>query len=438
MKKKMVIIGAGSAMFTQGLVADLISKKPGGHSWKLALVDIDETVLNNIAMLVKKMIEHKQADIELEWSVDRCDCLTDADYIVTTIGVGSRRAWEKDVFIPRKYGINQPVGDTAMAGGISRAMRMVPAMLSIVKDVMRLAPDAMFFNYSNPMAIICRAIRKELNYDMTGLCMGTVESQWHIADFMGWDRNSVTSLAAGINHCTFIYDLRFEGNDAWPMVREKIDSLSSNELNNLRQPFAWSFFMKYGAFPAPGDRHITEFFTEYFPNGEYYGRKLGFDAFSFENTILHGDKIHNDMTKTARSPEPLGDDFFQNFHGEHEQLIDIIDSTQRDDRGIFYMNVENNGAVPNLPDWTVLEIPTVAGAAGQMPVHLNNFPDILAGFTMRFLSGIEIAADAAIKGDRLLMIEAILSGGYIRDRKAVGKMVDELIAAHIDNLPQFK
>ncbi len=434
MKKKLVIIGAGSAMFTQGLVMDLIKKKPGGHQWKLALVDIDGEILDDIVKLVTKMLREKEADIELEWSVDRCDCLPGADYIVTTIGVGGRRAWEQDVFIPRKYGINQPVGDTAMPGGISRAMRMIPSMLDIVRDTMRLAPNARFFNYSNPMAIICRAVRKALNYPITGLCIGTVGIEWYIADFMGWDRRRVTSEAAGINHCTFIYDYRLDGREALPMIREKLEKEDPLKLD---EPWAWSFFQKYGAFPAPGDRHITEFFTEHFPGGVYYGKKLGYDAFSFEGTINWGDRIYADTIKAARSPEPLGEEFFTHFHGEHEQLMDIIDSTERDLRSIFYMNVQNCGTIPNLPDWAVLEMPAVAGASGPRPVYLDNFPDILAGFTMRFLSTIEIAVDAALKGDRRLMEEAILSGGYISDRAAVHKMVEELLAIHKAYLPQF-
>ena len=452
MRKKLVIIGAGSAMFTQGLAADLITKQPGGAKWHLSLVDIDEKVLDGIVRLVKKMIDAKKADIELSWSTDRRDCLPGADYVVTTIGVGGRRAWEQDVFIPRKYGIHQQVGDTAMPGGISRAMRMVPAMLAITKDVIRYCPNAYFFNYSNPMAIICRAIRKKLNYPITGLCIGTAALEWYIADYMGYDRNKVTSLAAGINHCTFIYDFTYEVKNAWPYVRKKLleeygdffmnindKDLSDKKIDKnilaLGEPFSWSFFLKYGAFPAPGDRHITEFFTEYFPNGKYFGRVLGHDAFSFEKTIEMGDKIHDDIMKTAYSPEPLGEEFFTHFHGEHEQLMDIINSIELDLRETYYMNVQNNGAIPNLPSWAVVEMPAIATATGPKPMMLDNFPDTLASFITRFLSVIEITVDASLNGDRRLMEEAILAGGYITDRNAVRSMVDDLLIAQKEYLP---
>ncbi len=452
MKKKMVIIGAGSAMFTQGLVTDLIESNPGGHEWSIALCDIDEKVLNDVTLLVRKMLDAKHLDVELTSSPNRCDVLPGADYVVSTIGVGGRRAWEKDVYIPRKYGIFQPVGDTAMPGGISRAMRMVPAMVDIVKDTKRLAPNAHFFNYSNPMAVICRALNKAVDFPVTGLCMGTADSEWYIADYMGYDRKRVTSLAAGINHCTFIYDYRLDGKDVKNEIREKIskeykDRLGSDiidqhqpkedDMFNIGEPFAWDFFLKYGAFPAPGDRHITEFFTEYFRGGEYYGKKLGVDAYSFEETIEWGDKIFDKMVSLAHSDEDLPEEFFDHSHGEQEQLIGIIDAIERDSRKTYYVNVPNRGAVPNLPQWAVVEIPAVATAGGLVPMYLNNYPNHLACMTTRFLAGVEMTADAALKGDKQLMAEAIMMSGCINDKNAVKKMVDELIEAQKEYLPQF-
>lgn len=152
---------------------------------------------------------------------------------------------------------------------------------------------------------------------------------------------------------------------------------------------------------------------------------------------MWGDKIHDDSIKAARSPEPLGEEFFTHFHGESEQLMEVIDSTECDRRGLYYMNVQNNDAIPNLPPWAVVEMPVLVAAAGMFPVHLGKFPDMLASFTMRFLFGIEIAVDAAIQGDRRLMEEAILTGGYITDRMTVRRMVDELLLAQKQYLPQF-
>ena len=136
-RRRIVIIGAGSAVFTQGLVADLILT---GRPWHLSLVDIDAGALAAAAGLSRRMVQEREADIAIDASQDRRELLPGADAVVTTIGVGGRRAWEADVFIPRRYGIFQPVGDTVMPGGISRALRMVPAMVDIARDVMAICP----------------------------------------------------------------------------------------------------------------------------------------------------------------------------------------------------------------------------------------------------------------------------------------------------------
>lgn len=452
MKRKMVIIGAGSAMFTQGLVTDLIRSQPGGQEWSIALCDTDEQALKDVTRLVQKMLRTKNLPVELTSSPDRCEILPGADYVISTIGVGGRRAWEQDVFIPRKYGVYQPVGDTAMPGGISRAMRMVPAMIGIVEDTKRLAPNAHFFNYSNPMAVICRALSKAVDFPVTGLCIGTAESEWFIADCMGYDRSRVSSLAAGINHCTFLYDYFLDGKSVVKEIREKMQKVFAEEilLSKSRSeeersdaliafgnPFSWEFFLKYGAYPAPGDRHITEFFTEYFPNGSYYGKTLGIDAYSFEGTIRWGDEIFDRMVELSRSDEELPADFLERSHGEHEQLISIIDSIERDARKTFYVNLPNRGAISNLPPWAVVEMPAVASARGLTPLYLSGFPTPLASMTNRFLAGVEMTAEAALTGDRQLMLEAIMMGGYMKDEASAKKMMEELIETQKQYLPQF-
>ena len=139
MRNKIVLIGAGSAVFTKGLVLDILERKE--QQWHVALVDTDEHALNTIRRVCEKMIAHMGTDTELSASTDRCDVLPGADYVVSTIGVGGRRAWEQDVFIPRKYGVYQPVGDTIGPGGISRAMRMIPQLVDIAKELERITKD---------------------------------------------------------------------------------------------------------------------------------------------------------------------------------------------------------------------------------------------------------------------------------------------------------
>ncbi len=455
MAKKLVLIGAGSAMFTQGLVADMILS-PDLGPWELGLVDIDPQALETAAGLCRRMVEAKGAEITLTASTNRRELLPGADVVVTTIGVGGRRAWEADVFIPRKYGIYQPVGDSVMPGGISRAMRMIPALVEIARDVQALCPGAWFFNYANPMTANCWAIRRATGVPVVGLCHGVFHVERELATFIGAPPEEVTSLYAGLNHLTFIFDLRWKGRDAWPLVRARLAQERGEPFDSealaarfpemgapggafraADNPFSWSLFETYGAYPAVNDRHVVEFFPERFPGGRYYGKTLGVDAFSFEATIAWGDRIYEDMRAQALGEKPLDAAIFERAEGEHEQLLNILRSIERDERRIFSANLPNNGAVPNLPADAILELPAVATARGLRPFQLPDFPDTLAAIIVRKLAATRLTVEAALTGDRGLFVEALLADGAVTDPEAARKMGEELLEAHRQYLPNF-
>ncbi|MEZ4669659.1 MAG: hypothetical protein R3E39_17270 [Anaerolineae bacterium] len=451
MSKKIVLIGAGSAMFTQGLVADLILSPQLGP-YHLGLVDIDPDALAVAVGLSRKLVEAKGADLTVSGSTDRRDLLPGADVVLMTVGVGGRRAWEQDVFIPRKYGVYQPVGDSMMPGGVSRAMRMIPALVAIAKDVKELCPNALFINYSNPMTANCWAIRKETGLPVIGLCHGAFRVERELAQIAGVPPEEVSSVAIGLNHLTFFYDLRWKGRDAWPLIREKLTHelqpgpdnrpypKSGNTFNDGsigNNPFSWSLFQSYGGYPSANDRHVVEFFPERFPGGQYYGMQLGIDAYSVEDIIAWGDGIYADMRAQALGEKPLDSRLLERKVGEHEQLLEILTSIEHDQRRIFYANLPNEGAVPNLPADAILELPTVAMSGGMRPIHFDNFPDTLAAIINRKLSGIRLTVEAALTGDRNLFVEALLADGAVNDRGIATAMMDELLEAHRAYLPNF-
>jgi alpha-galactosidase len=456
MTKKIVLVGAGSAMFTQGLVADLILS-PDLGPWELGLVDIAPQALETAQGLSRRMVEAKEADIAISASTDRHDILPGADAVVMTVGVGGRRGWEKDVFIPRKYGIYQPVGDSVMPGGISRAMRMIPALVDIARDVMELCPDALCINYSNPMTANCWAIRKATDLPVVGLCHGVFHVERQLAAFIGAPPGEVTSLFVGLNHLTFIFDLRWRGRDAWPLVRARLaeERGQSHDLEKVAQgfpemgatsesfkgadnPFSWSLFETYGAYPAVNDRHVSEFFPERFPEGRYHGGKtLGVDAFSFEGTVAWGDEIYEDMQAQALGEKPLDEQIFERAEGEHEQLLNILRSIECDERRVFSANLPNCGAVPNLPYEAILELPAAATATGLRPLQIHDFPDPLAAIINRKLTAASLTVEAALTGDRGLFVEALLADGAVSDPEVARRMGSELLEAHRQHLPNF-
>lgn len=432
MRKKLVLIGAGSAMFTQGLLADIIKEESLGP-WEVGLVDTDPEALSVAYNLAKKMVDAKDANIKVEQSTDRKDLLPNADIVITTIGVGGRRAWETDVLIPRKYGIYQPVGDTVGPGGLSRAMRMIPAMKEIAEDILKLCPDALFINYANPMTAICRALRKFTEIKVTGLCIGVYETEKYLAEVLGIPHQEVTSIAIGLNHLTFIIDFRHKGENVFPRLRQH-----AKETGRINEnPFSWSLFDIYGAYPAVNDRHVVEFFLDRFPNGKYYGKTLGIDVFSVEKIIEMGDSIYAEMSKLSKPETRLNSEVFSKFSGEHSQTLEIITSIYKDQRKIFSANLPNYGTIPNLSSYAVPEMPAVASSRGFLPLRIDYFPDSLAAIINKRLACVELTVDAALEGNRRLMAEAMLVDGAVRDKDTAEKITNELLKAHKGFLPQF-
>lgn len=428
MKEKIVLIGAGSAEFTRGLVADVIRS---GVETDLALVDSDPAALETAERLVAKMIAARHAPVALTAATDRRAVLGGATAVICTVGVGGRRAWEQDVFIPRKHGIFVPVGDTVGPGGSSRALRMIPAMVAIAKDVLDLASDALFFNYSNPMAPVCRAIRKATGANVIGLCHGV----FHVADYLARELNvakdELRYTAIGINHLTWFTEVRANGRDMLPALHE----IAARKIGPDDSPFSWQLLRMFGAFPAVLDRHVTEFFPHFFRTGSYYGRTLGVDAFSFEDTIASGDRKYAEMHADAHSPQPLGADYFERLGGEHEQVLDIIAAIRNERGQIFSANLPNSGQAPNLPHAAIVEGPAIADGAGLRAITQSPLSAAVAGTLATRYQWVETIVEAALEGSRAKFIQALVLDGYVTSLDQAAALADDLLAAQAAYLP---
>jgi alpha-galactosidase len=451
--EKVVLIGAGSAVFTRGLVSDLIRS---GIEADLALVDIDPTALEVAERLSKKMVDFKEAKLNISAYIDRRDALRGATIVICTIGVGGRRAWEKDVFIPRNHGIYVPVGDTVGPGGSSRAMRMIPPMVSIAEDVLELCPNALFFNYGNPMAAVCRAVRKATGANMIGLCHGVIDTARHLSKILGVPFEQLQYNAVGINHETWFTQIRVNGKDAMPQMRDIARqrvaaappmntpagtnpswAKNSGPFGNGIDPFSWQLLLSFGGFPAPLDRHVTEFFPQFFRDGTYYGMRLGVDAFSFEGTIHAGDTGYEQMKADAFSSIPLDAEYFAHLGGEHEQVVDIILSIRGDQNNIFSANLPNNGQVANLPTEAIVESPVLANSAGLHPLMQPPLPPGIAGALATRFQWVETIVEAALEGSREKFIQALILDGYVTSLSQAEALADELLSAQAEYLPGY-
>jgi len=451
---KVVLIGAGSTVFTQRLVSDIILSGEADR-WELALVDIDPVTLDAVDRLVHKMLAFKGVEFPIVSTTDRRKVLQGADFVITTIAVGGRRGWERDIVVPRKHGIYQPVGDTAMPGGISRAMRMIPQMVAIAEDVAKLCPKAHFFNYANPMTAICRAIRLKTGVPVIGLCHGVHHVEGLLARLLDTPEASISTYGVGVNHLTFLTKILCDGKDAAPVLRAKLNQQRPLVAQEIREkddwpntvtgraircsddPFTWSIYDRYGVFPVAMDRHITEFYPERFPQGQYYGRTLGVDAFPIDDRIALGDTWFDEMLAVARSADPLPSSYFENVPGESEQLVEIMKALLFDRRGVFSVNIPNNGAVPGFPPEAVLEMSALAGGNGIMALHSQGLHPTLTAKLLSKVAAVEVTVEAALTGRFDLMVEALLTDGSVSDPDKATCLARDLIEAHKIYLPQF-
>jgi alpha-galactosidase len=301
------------------------------------------------------------------------------------------------------------------------------------------------------MAPVCRAVRKATGAKVVGLCHGVFHVAEYLARALGVAPAELRYTAVGINHLTWFLSVRGGGQDLLPRLREiaprqaartpdpswrlgggrdDADEVSPN-------PFSWRLFQLFDAFPAVLDRHVTEFFPQFFREGRYYGATLGVDyaGYSFEDTIAFGDRIYAEMREEALAPRPLPDDYFDRLSGEHEQVIDIIDSIRRDRGLVFSANLPNTGQAPNLPPDGIVESPAVADGEGLRPIAQPPLPAALAGTLATRYMWAETVVDAALEGSRAKFVQALILDGYVSSLEQAATLADDLLAAQAAYLP---
>jgi alpha-galactosidase len=186
------------------------------------------------------------------------------------------------------------------------------------------------------------------------------------------------------------------------------------------------------------DRHVTEFFPWMFAReGGYYGKTLGTECYSFERTIACGDRDFERMSEDAFSSGPLGEEYFERISGEHEQVMEIIESIRMDKRRVYSANLPNRALVLNLPGEAILELPASAGKGGLMPLVVGELPSALAGILAMRLAWVETVVEAALEGSREKFIQALVLDGAVESLEQATGLADELLQAQAEHLPWY-
>jgi alpha-galactosidase len=433
MAPRIVIIGGGSFQWVPKLCCDLVNT-PSLAEADLVLEDIDSAPLADMAGFVRDLVERARVPMRVTSTTDQRAALEGADYVVVCISTGGFASMARDLEVPEGHGIRQSVGDTVGPGGISRALRNIPVLVGIARDMEDICPDAWLLNITNPMTTLCRAVTRATAIKTVGLCHEVTIAQRTFAKLLDADFNDFGLALAGVNHLPLVTAMEVAGEDAFDRLREVLSSPLPDDKRRLVavNQVKLALFERFGVLPAAGDRHLVEFFPGFLTEESGWGRRWGVglttiadreawqDYFKAEFAELRG---ASDVPKT-----PSG-----------EMVAPLIDSFLRDETRALPLNRPNAGQSADVADGPVVETMIDADADGLHARAAVSMPPVLAEWLRRIVASQETTVEAALTGDRDKVVDAMLldplAGRIDFDRLV--QMTDELLAATKPWLPQF-
>ncbi|MCB9156924.1 MAG: alpha-galactosidase [Caldilineaceae bacterium] len=432
---KITFIGAGSFGFTRKLVKDVLTFPllEGAH---ITLMDINAERLDFANRAINRIVQEGEYPATVEATMDREAALKDADYVVVTILAGGTDVWRHDIEVPMKYGVDINVGDTRGVSGIFRALRTIPPMLDIARDMERLCPHALMLNYTNPMAMLCRAMSRETSIALTGLCHSVQGTAEMLAKWIDAPMSEITYTCAGINHMAWYLDYQWNGQDAYPLIHKAITE--NPEIYNAEQ-VRNEMYLAFDHYVTESSGHNSEY--------NWWFRKR---PDLVEQYCTHGTNWnpgeHAYILKEYRRREGDWRDDIQKWFDQpsidlergHEYAAYIINAMEGGEPFEFNGNVPNKGLVDNLPQNACVEVPVWASRKGLQPVAVGALPPQCAVLTNLSAQIEEMAVEATLTGDRRLIYQAIANdplSAAVLSLAEIQKMVDELFALNEDYLP---
>ena len=439
---KICIIGAGSVGFTKKLCSDILKVKEF-ENIEIALTDISAHNLEMIEQIISRIVEVNGLSTKVTATTDRREALRDARYIMNCVRIGGLEAFETDISIPLKYGVDQCVGDTICAGGIMYGQRGISSILEFCKDIREVAePDALLLNYANPMAMMTWAAIEFGGVRTVGLCHGVQNGHRQIARALGdKDIENVDIICSGINHQTWYLDIRHHGKKI--SKDELVAALESHRAFGKQEKVRIDVLKRFGYYSTESNGHLSEYLPWYRKRSEQindwisldewiHGETGGYLRYCTENRNWFEEdfpKFLEDASKPLEGPRT----------DEHASWILEALETGRVYRGHF--NVKNNGVIRNLPEDCIIESPGFVDEFGINMVEGIELPLACQATCSASVNVQRMSVQAAISGDVELLKQAVLHDplvGAVCTPDEVWQMVDEMLVAQQQWLPQYQ
>jgi alpha-galactosidase len=433
---KITFIGAGSTVFAKNLIGDILSY-PELAGATISLHDVDETRLKTTEIVAHKIAQALGVNPVVEATTDRRRALDGADYALGMFQIaGYKPGTVIDFEIPKKYGLRQTIADTLGIGGIMRGLRTIPVMLDMCWDMEEVCPDVTFLNYVNPMAMNTWAVYEATPIKVVGLCHSVQGTAVQLASDIKVPIGEINYVSAGINHMAFY--LRFERKgpngveDLYPLIRQVVAEGRVPDWNRVR----YEMLTRLGYFVTESSEH----FAEYVP---WFIKRDRPDLIKQYNIPLdeYIDRCENQIAAWEQMRAILeSEDVPLHVERSSEYGATIIHSLETGSPSVIYGNVRNDGLIDNLPDGCCVEVPCLVDKNGIQPTQIGQLPPQLAALMQTNINVQALTVEAALTGDREHIYHAAMLDPHTAaelDLEQIWALVDDLIAAHGDWLPDF-
>jgi alpha-galactosidase len=436
---KIVLFGAGSTVFAKNLLGDILGYPELANS-EIVLMDIDEERLRTSEIVARKVAQTLGVIPTITATTDRKHAVDGADYVISMIQVGGYRpSTVVDFEIPAKYGLRQTIADTLGIGGIMRALRTVPVLLDLARDMEEVAPNALHINYANPMAMNCWGLNKATSIKTVGLCHSVPLTAKDLCNDLGISQEGVRYQVAGINHMAFFLKFERNGEDLYPRLREFWQSRPAVGREHgggvtLSDHVRYEMMRRTGYFVTESSEHFAEYVPWFIKRDrpdlidkfsiplDEYPRRCEVQIAGWEDLRKSLENDDNDL-EVCRSVE----------YGSA-----IIHSMETGSPTVVYGNVANEQIIDNLPAGCTVEVPCLVDGNGIQPTKVGMLPPQLAALMQTNINVQSLAVEAVLTGNREHVYHAAMLDPHTAaelDLEQIWSMVDELLAAHGEMLP---
>lgn len=430
---KITFIGAGSTVFAKNVLGDCM-QTPTLQGFELALFDIDPVRLKDSENMLNNIKKTSGSTCVVKSYGDRKEALRGAKYVINAIQVGGYDPCTiTDFEVPKKYGLRQTIADTVGIGGIFRNLRTIPVMLDFAADMREVCPNALFLNYTNPMAVLTNAMNTLGGVQTVGLCHSVQACIPHLFDNLGIDKEGVQAKIAGINHMAWLLEVTKDGVDLYPEIKKRAAEKQKEKHHDMVR---LEMMLNFGYYITESSEHNAEYHP-YFIKRNY--------PELIERFNIPLDEYPRRCVNQIEGWKAMREDLVNNqdlkHNRSHEYASYILEAIETDKPFKIGGNVMNTGLITNLPKEACVEVPCLVDASGVTPTYVGDLPPQCAALNRTNINTQLLTLEAAATGKKEHIYHAAMLDPHTAAELSmddIKSLCDDLIEAHGDWLPKYQ